>query len=184
MSEKYLCDNVPINDNMDQNCTKIDDNNLNSDKHLLHVLDDDKQFFVCNGIYVYNRGSCVIDPDIQKLITIPQTEVQTEVQPEVQTEVQTEVQPEVQTEVQTEVQPEVQTEVQINTFQCPAEFPHLKPWRNEPQNSVWCYKSEAGTGQACNIPEDGVLPEGQRKGFNGNLPTCAVKEVNTFQQNH
>ena len=63
---------------------------------------------------------------------------------------------------------------EVKIFQCPAEF-HLKPWRNEPQNSVWCYKSEAGTGQACNIPEDGVLPEGQRKGFNGNLPTCAVE---------
>ena len=72
-------------------------------------------------------------------------------------------------------------EEEVKTFQCPAEFPHLKPWRNDPKHSVWCYKSEAGTGAACNIPEDGVLAEGQRRGFNGSFSTCAV-ETNTIEK--
>jgi len=88
MTEKYLCDNVPINDKFDKNCVKIDDNNLNSDKHLLHVMDKEKQFFVCNGVYVYNRGSCVMNPDIQKLITNPQSNIGASGQPVVQPEVQ------------------------------------------------------------------------------------------------
>ena len=258
MSEKYLCDNVPINDKFDKNCVKIDDNNLNSDKHLLHIMDKEKQFFVCNGVYVYNRGSCVMNPDIQKLITNPQSNIGASAQPVVQP-----AQPIVQPEVQPPpvvIQPETPIVIQpaftemtgkycgpfpgddacktddtsdkcypkstldeckascgndcsgisydagrkwcikcdnlndvishgawsthkndnyvkeeVKTFQCPAEFPHLKPWKNDPKHSVWCYKSEAGTGAACNIPEDGVLAEGQRRGFNGSFATCAVE---------
>ena len=349
MSEKYLCDNVPINDKFDKNCVKIDDNNLNSDKHLLHLMDKEKQFFVCNGVYVYNRGSCVMNPDIKKLITNPQSNIGASSQPVVQAAqpVVQAAQPVVQA-AQPEVQPaqpvvqapaftemtgkycgpfpgddacktddtsdkcfpksnldeckascgndcsgisydagrkwcikcdnlndvishsawntykndnHVKEEVnfvckdqnlpnnegtslsgglanndggitreqcinkckdtndcnglaykrngtrcyikkdfdsknakwgevghradfdycyigkeeEVKTFQCPAEFPHLKPWRNDPKHSVWCYKSEAGTGAACNIPEDGVLAEGQRRGFNGSFSTCAVE---------
>ena len=358
MSEKYLCDNVPINDKFDKNCVKIDDNNLNSDKHLLHLMDKEKQFFVCNGVYVYNRGSCVMNPDIKKLITNPQSNIGASSQPVVQPEVQPAqpvvqpaqpvvqpAQPEVQASAFTEMtgkycgpfpgddacktddtsdkcfpksnldeckascgndcsgisydagrkwcikcdnlndvishsawntykndnhsvggQPEMLDEPiykgcyqdsstrtlpthhsgnltkdqcrdkakeqkhkyfglqywqgdgnimtgqcfsanelpkdkidgcksggsynvggawenavysfvkeEVKTFQCPAEFPHLKPWRNDPKHSVWCYKSEAGTGAACNIPEDGVLAEGQKRGFNGSFATCAVE---------
>ena len=109
MSEKYLCDNVPINDKFDKNCVKIDDNNLNSDKHLLHVMDKEKQFFVCNGVYVYNRGSCVMNPDIKKLITNPQSNIGASGQPVVQP-----AQPVVQP-AQPEVQP-AQPEVQASAF--------------------------------------------------------------------
>ena len=61
----------------------------------------------------------------------------------------------------------------VKTFECPSEFPHLKPWENKPGNSVWCYKSESGTGPACNIPKNSVLSKGLVKGFNKNLTTCS-----------
>ena len=60
----------------------------------------------------------------------------------------------------------------VKTFECPSEFPHLKHWENKPENNVWCYKSESGTGPACNIPKNSVLPNGEVKGFNKNLTTC------------
>ena len=76
MSNKsYLCtpfymDNGYNNIKLNEDCSEISNDLINSEKHLLHNSDSaqKKDFYVCRGIYNYKDKECIINDRFQALI--------------------------------------------------------------------------------------------------------------------
>ena len=75
-NESYLCNSLYLNKgyqsiNTANDCAIIKSDQINSDKHLLHLTDPEnkKDFYVCRGIYNYKEGTCTVNPELTKLIS-------------------------------------------------------------------------------------------------------------------
>ena len=87
-SESYLCNSLYLNKgyqsiNTANDCAVIKSDQINSDKHLLHLTDPEnkKDFYVCRGIYNYKEGTCTVNPELTKLISENSPIQQSVVQP-------------------------------------------------------------------------------------------------------
>ena len=87
-NESYLCNSLYLNKgyqsiNTANDCAIIKSDQINSDKHLLHLTDPEnkKDFYVCRGIYNYKEGTCTVNPELTKLISENSPIQQSVVQP-------------------------------------------------------------------------------------------------------
>ena len=75
-NESYLCNSFYLNKgyqsiNISEDCSVIKADQINGNKHLLHLTDpgNKKDFYVCRGIYNYKEGTCTVNPELKKLIS-------------------------------------------------------------------------------------------------------------------
>ena len=74
-NDSYLCNSLYLNKgyqsiNLNNDCATLKPDEINSDKHLLHLADpgNKKDFYVCRGIYNYKEGTCTLNSELKELI--------------------------------------------------------------------------------------------------------------------